>query len=159
MEVDQSNKIEQTERNTVLALSNDVSVTILLHRKDKRLLQEIFKRTGHSRFFPYFIFSALLAILLKEVLPKNKVRVDHEYGFYEQLILERTHAYLKLLGVKSRVEVEFGHVGKTSKVHGLASDVSVRGKKATIVAKLEEVLKLVFSNEKDQDPENRTRAT
>ncbi len=42
IEVDQSGKIEQTSYDTVLALTNGVSYTILLKKKDKRALEKIF---------------------------------------------------------------------------------------------------------------------
>ena len=49
IEVDQSGKIEATSRLAVLAFSNDKSGAVLLSAKDKRRLQERFRKIGTSR--------------------------------------------------------------------------------------------------------------
>lgn len=48
-EIDQSGKIEQTNKNTVLCLSNDKWDSVLILARTKRQIQEIFRRNGQIR--------------------------------------------------------------------------------------------------------------
>ena len=142
-QIDQSGKIEQTNLNTIIVLCNDNTTSVLFKRKSKRTLQEVFRNNKKQRFFPYLAFSALLAILLKLKLPRSRVIIDHEYLNYESLILERTNAYLKILGMKRHLYLQFGHVGKTSNAHNLASMVAKKKLKPSKTVTLEEILKLL----------------
>ena len=142
-QIDQSGKIEQTNLNTIIVLCNDNIASVIFKRKSKRALQKIFRDNKKQRFFPYLAFSALLAILLKANIPKSRVIIDHEYLNYEHLILERTHSYLKTLGVKHAPSLQFGHIGKTSSAHNLAAQIARKKLVASKEVLLEEILKLL----------------
>ena len=43
IEIDQSNKIEQTNKDTIIGLSNDKTFTVLIKAREKRKLQEELK--------------------------------------------------------------------------------------------------------------------
>lgn len=51
-QIDQSGKIEQTNKLTIVAFSNDKSGSVLLSASDKRVLQEIYRKAGKPRVFP-----------------------------------------------------------------------------------------------------------
>lgn len=142
-QIDQSGKIEQTDKNTILVMCNGSITSIVFKKQSKRILQQLFKTNKRQRFFPYLAFSALLAILLKIKTPTNKVIIDHEYLNFESLILERASAYLKILGIKRHLHLQFGHVGKTSNAHNLASMVTKKKLKPSKTVTLEEILKLL----------------
>ena len=152
-QIDQSGKIEQTNIKTVLAITNDTYFTVALSALDKRLLEQIFKQLKRPKLFPFLVFSALLAILIKKVQPKNKVVIDHEYSGRESLILERSIYYLTLLRQKPSPHLEFGHVGKLSKSHQLAHDVATGKKKNSYQASLKEIMRLIFHTKKIGNPE------
>jgi hypothetical protein len=151
-QIDQSGKIEDTAKDTVLGCANDSETALILRRQDKRMIQQIYRLAGHPRFFQYFVFSALLAILLKRVDPRKKVLLDREYPGYESLIEERTKFYLKLLGRKKNLHLTFGQIGKESSAHFLAHGIAIGRKSPTRVVKLEEILKLLLTTQKDRDP-------
>lgn len=143
-QIDQSGKIEQTSINTVVALVNSKRFSIVLRKKDKRILEETFKRIGKAKGYAYVVFAALLAVLLKLSGIKNRVVVDREYMGHENTIRERTLHFLKSLGSKSELVIDFGHVGKLSKAHNLAAKVGSKKVKPDKVVALEEVLELVL---------------
>ena len=150
-EIDQSNKIEQTERDTVIAISNDIKMTILLKRQHKRILQTTFRRHGRQRFFAYLTFSALVALLLKRAKPIHKVTIDQEYQGHEDLIIQKISFYLGRLKVNESPKIEFARIGKTSPAHKLAANITLRGKKANFIVKTEFLTKLIFNNKKDRE--------
>ena len=147
-EVDQSGKVEQTERNTVLACTNGKSVTILLKKSEKRALQSAFKRVGSQRIFPYLTFSALLALLIKKLGHFGRITVDNEYTGHERLVSQKTSEYLLVTGVKSRPVIVFSHVGKLSKAHNMAHEVAVKKKKPTFTVSAKEVFTLILGTKK-----------
>ncbi len=147
-QIDQSGKIEQTERHTVIACTNEVGMTILLKKREKRKLQKIFKMTDVQKLFAYLTFAALLAILIKEVNPKHKIIIDREYVGHERLIEEKMISYLQNLGAVTVPSVEFGHVGKTSLAHNLAHRVAVGKKVPTLVVDAKEVLNVILGIKK-----------
>ena len=53
IEINQSNKVEQTNKDTIIDVSNKKSFTILISRKIKRKLQEEFRKQGKPRLFTY----------------------------------------------------------------------------------------------------------
>jgi len=58
-QIDQSGKIEQTNKVTIVAFSNDKSGSVMLSASDKRALQEIYRKAGKPRVFPTQVFAAL----------------------------------------------------------------------------------------------------
>ncbi len=146
-QIDQSGKIEQTERHTIIALTNDTVISILLKRKEKRVLQRIFKIAGLQKSFPYIIFSILVALLFLKGSPKKKVTIDREYEGHEDFIEEQIILRIKQIGGK-KINFAFGHVGKLSKAHQLAYLVGVEKKKPDIVVTAKEVMKILFTTKK-----------
>lgn len=151
-QIDQSGKIEQTQVKTVVAITNGQGVAVVLSSSNKRLLEQMFKQSKRPRLFPFLVFSALLAILIKKSQPKNKVIIDREYTGQENLILERSHYYLGLLEIKPLPHLEFGHVGKLSKSHMFAHDVATGKKKNFYQVTLKEVMQLILGTKKIGNP-------
>lgn len=147
-QIDQSGKIEQTNRNTVIACTGDVEMTILLKKREKRKLQQVFKQTDNLKVFPYLIFAALLAILIKNLKPRKKIIIDKEYFGHEELIEDKIKAYLVELGESSLPQIEFGHVGKLSDAHNLAYRVARARTKPTLIVDSKEVMKVILGTKK-----------
>lgn len=114
-ELDQSGKIEDTARNTVLAFSNDHFGAITLSAKEKRKLQELFREIGAPKLFIYYVFSALIILLLKSQ-KISKIIIDIEYRGHEKTIESLVTKELKS-------EIEWKEIGKNSKAHNIAYKV------------------------------------
>ncbi|NMB92525.1 MAG: hypothetical protein GYA31_02795, partial [Parcubacteria group bacterium] len=122
-EIDQSGKIEQTNIDTIIALSNNVKGGVILNRKVKHQLQDYFRRNKKSRIFSYIVFSVCIAILLKELKIKQKVIVDLEYLGHNEFIRTHVCLYLKRLGIKHPTTIFFASIGKHSPADNLANKI------------------------------------
>lgn len=147
-QIDQSIKIEQTESDTILAISNDVKFAIRLKAKDKRLLQARFRASNEPSVFIYFVFAALVGILIKNVKPKQKILIDHEYLGHEDIIKLKLTQILQKQSIFT--EFEFGYVGKRSPAHDLAAKIATGKAKANKIITEKEILKFVYPKEKDR---------
>ncbi len=133
--IDQSGKIEQTNKNTVVAIANSIHATIILKAKDKRDLQDIYREAGKPRVFPVQVFSALTYLLIEKAkivegkIVEGIVYIDKEYPGHEDLI----KSYISQLIIKRgkvRLEPEnirFKLVGKTSNVHSVGYKAFKKG--------------------------------
>lgn len=147
-QIDQSGKIEQTERNTVIACINSQEITIFLKKSEKRKLQKVFISLEMKKFFSYLTFAALLALLIKKLKPKTKVIIDKEYFGHEELIEDKIKIYLEQLGEKSLPTIEWGHVGKASKAHNLAYLVAVAKRKPDLAVNAKELMEVILGTKK-----------
>ena len=128
IEIDQSNKIEQTNKNTIIGLSNDKTFTVLIKAKEKRKLQEEFRKQGKPRLFVYRTFIAGVVLLLKYAHSENlsRIIIDQEYFGKERLLksifLEMWSRYFDKIP-----EVNFERIGKKSGAHNI-SYLTMKGK-------------------------------
>lgn len=92
VEVDQSGKIEWTQKPTVLAFANGKHFSIFLSAQAKRaILKEVAnRRPNRSRtMHRLLVFATLLYILLKDHVDNiNLVKLDIEYTEHEATIRE-----------------------------------------------------------------------
>ena len=72
IEIDQSGRIEETNRDTILALPSDISFSIKINRRTKRKLLEYFRRQGKPRLFTIKVFSAGLYFLIAKYYKKSR---------------------------------------------------------------------------------------
>jgi len=122
-QVDQSGKIEATNKNTILCLSNDKWIAVKIEAKTKRQLQEIFRRNGQPRNFVLFTFSAGQSILFDRSQHVSRVIVDREYYGKEGIIKKLIH---EMLAQRERsLEIHFDNLGKKALAHHRAYAVAV----------------------------------
>lgn len=152
VEIDQSGKIEQTNLDTIIALSNDKKFSVLLNKKNKRILEKNFKKLGKLKSYSFVVFAALIAILLKLTKIKNKIIIDQEYKSHENTIHEKILHFLRDLGEENDLTIEFGRVGKLSRAHDLAAKVGNKKVKADKTISLEEILELVLELDHQKRP-------
>ncbi len=145
IEIDQSGKIEQTSKNTILCLSNKKWYAVLIPKRAKRQLQEIFRRNGQIRNFILFTFCAGLAILLRNSHPKSKVTIDEEYYGKSAVIKNILGQMLK--GIHPEIPLAFACIGKTSPAHLLAKEVFKGRKEATVTLDANQILKQIKKTE------------
>lgn len=151
--IDQSNKIEQTEKDTIMALSNGVKFTILIRAKDKRVIQNEFRIRGRPKNFILFTFSILLIFLLKKVKPVVPIVIDLEYKDGEKIIWDRLIEYSRSLDYKlNRSLISFKSVGKRSPAHRLAGKVSAGKQNPDLRVGTQEILEVIFPKKKIGHP-------
>lgn len=151
IEIDQSGKIEQTQWNTILALSNEVKYVIVLNKKTKRKLQTLFRNRNKPRTFVYQTFAALLALIFREVKPKSKVIVDLEYHGQQDLLKIQILEYVGRLKIKPIPVFDFGLVGKNSLAHHLAEKVAYKKRKADKIISINEITNLIWPIKNDRE--------
>lgn len=143
-EVDQSIKIEQTERDTILAIANGSNFAIVLKREDKRFLQKIFRERGEPRVFIYFVFAAMLTILLVETKIAESIVIDQEYLSHEDLIKLKLKKFLRDQKKESLFDnISFGLIGKKSPAHSYAAKILSGKIKPQKIVKLQNLLNII----------------
>ena len=143
IQINQSNKIEKTDKDTIIGLANSETYTVLVKRKIKRKLQEDFRKKGKSRLFVYRTFIATVVLLIKyaKVEDISKIIIDLEYYGLDKLLksmfLEMWSRFFSEIP-----EVSFERVGKKSKVHHICY-FTMKGKyKVNKVLDYEEIKRL-----------------
>jgi hypothetical protein len=144
VEIDQSGKIEDTSKPTVIAFANEISRAILIPAKVKRQIQEVFRRQGKPRLFVYRTFAAGIFLLIKDYLPKIKIQniiVDTEYTGHEKQTKEIIIELIRRYNLPEP-NIYFQRIGDEPKVHYAAYDVFSKKEKADKVASFEEIVAL-----------------
>ena len=134
-EIDQSGKIEQTEKHTVLAFSNGTKGAVILSAKNKRRLQEMFRQIGAPRIFVDYVFAALLAILLKSCKAQT-VTVDLEYPKSTKIIESLIDPFVK-------AEIRWDYIGKNSAAHDIAYKVYTEKLRVGRMVSVREIWRIV----------------
>lgn len=150
IEIDQSNKVERLEKDTILAFSNQRQYAICIPSLvKKQVFLQLQTRGKDRKNVQLWLFSAGVFLLIKPYLPMIIKRceiivIDTEYTSHDanikSMILRHCHnAGLNL----STDQVRFEQIGKSSGAHKLAYDIQ-RGKaKANKQIRLEEMLELM----------------
>lgn len=148
VEVDQSIRIDNTRKATVLAFSNHFSKAVEVTAKTKRRLLKILRqqgKTGHTIYVD--IFAATLFLLLRNHLDQlTEIIIDTEFlGSQQQAqITERLVHYAKSHGLSIRsYQVSFHQITKNSAAHELAIAVHRNEKEANEKVDYQDILKLV----------------
>lgn len=85
-QIDQSGKIEQTEKNTVIAYANGNQYAVMIPKKLKRKIQEAFRIHGMTSLFIYILFSIGVFYLLKPLRQNTQITIDIEYPGKDKLL-------------------------------------------------------------------------
>ena len=145
IEIDQSGKIENTNRNTIIAFSNDISSSILITGKDKREIQRIFREAKKPRIFVYRLFATLIFILIKKHIRRiNQVTIDLEYPGKSYLI--KNYLYQEIRKIKPNFPAEnivFKRIGKKSKAHYVAYGIAIGKKLPNKIVSIKEISKFI----------------
>ena len=144
--IDQSWKIEDTSKHTVIASSNSKSFSVLIPANDKKKLQELFRDAKKPRIFVYKTFSILVFCLIKNHLKDlDSIEIDKEYPEREDLIKD---FLLQMIWNKQsnfdKNKIRFVNVTKRSKSHKLAYSVFRKKKKPNKVVSYKDVLRYLL---------------
>lgn len=120
--IDQSGKIEDTAKDTVLALSNHHQYAVLIHKKTKRQIQEQFRQLGLTKLYIYHLFSVGIFYLLKSLPQPTEVTIDLEYFGKDKIILSLIEKLFTEYQIPGH-HITFARIGNKPKVHYAAKDV------------------------------------
>lgn len=121
IEIDQSGKIENTNRKTVIAFSNGTNGAVVISAKDKKAIQKYFRKIGKPRLFVHITFVALIYLMIKSSLKNNdQIIIDREYPGYDDLITLLLKNLLKSGINRKRISVSIDQIGRKSPAHDLA---------------------------------------
>lgn len=137
--IDQSGKIEDTAKNTVIAYSNATQKSVFISGKTKRKLQEAFRLRGFSRLFIYYTFAVGIYYLIKDFRTKQSIIIDVEYQKKDRIILQIIEKLLKINVSPSHV-IRFSRIGNRPRVHYAAHDVFVGKKRADCILHFDEIM-------------------
>ncbi len=148
VEIDQSGKIEHSNRLTVIAYANNgKSKSLLISGPEKQLLLTLARQLDWpQKTFIFKIFAALIFVLIKDDL-LTSVTIDHEYPGHEGTIKNVLLSLFEKAHTKPPV-IRFGHIGKVSPAHVVAIDVFRRTRKADYIVTAKEVLQLLYLDTK-----------
>ena len=147
--IDQSGKVEDTSKNTVLAFSNRINGSILIKAVEKRKLLQMFREQNRPKIFTFQLFSILIyELLVKYKIKNHTVFIDIEYPGQNDLIKSYIIQLInKFKGVEiTNHDIHFVLVGKQSKVHKIAI-TSFRKSKAEYSVLSKDILtKIILRN-------------
>lgn len=146
-EIDQSGKVEDTNKLTVVAYANGKIKSVKIGSSEKQKLLAAMRILDYPKHnYVYKIFAALIYFLLADE-SVDFVVIDREYTGHEESI---TGVLTQLLNknCKNIPTIRFGNVGKSSPAHKAALDVFRGKKEADFVVSAKEVLGLLYGRQK-----------
>lgn len=114
-QIDQSIKIENTNKTSYVCLSNGKILISSISAKDKRELKLYFRELEKPLIFKIFTFSVLCAKIIIKVKP-GSVIIDQEYPGHARQIKSFIVQILQIEHVNEPV-ISFFEVGKSSPAH------------------------------------------
>jgi len=125
-EVDQSIKMDDLARDTVLAIANGISYAIVIPANVKRAVMQRLRAKGKSHAaVAIYAFAIGLYFLLRNVIRQvDQITIDVEYTGREAEIKNTLVAYLRRdVPHFDPTRILFRHVGKRSPAHHLAIEI------------------------------------
>lgn len=121
IEIDQSNKIEETNKNTIIGMSNGKAFAVLIKGRAKRKLKEEFRKAGKQNLFKFRVFIAGVVLMIKYSGLKgiSEVVIDEEYtgkdNMLRSMFLEMWKRYFEKAPI-----VRVDNIGRKSGAHAAA---------------------------------------
>lgn len=144
VEIDQSGKIEDTSKDTILAFSNKIWSAIVIPAKVKRQIQEIFRRQGKPKIFVFRTFAAGIILLIKNYQKQiTDVQIDTEYPGNEAVIKDIVVQMLREQGIPEP-NIYFGRIGKKSMAHHRGYAVAIGKLEPERKVELDDLVKIAI---------------
>lgn len=143
IEIDQSGKVEETNRITVIAFSNHITKAVVIPAAVKRECIERLRRGGRNKqTFVFQIFAAGIFCLIEEHIHQlERIIIDTEYpgreGDIKGMLL---NAIFRIRPDFPKQSIVFSQVGKKSGSHFKAYGVFTGKQKADRRLTLEDIL-------------------
>lgn len=138
-DADQSIRIEETNRDTIIAIANtEQSFAIKIPRRAKRQVFEYFRRKGiPKQFAPRTFASAIIIALQKSKFQIQDLVIDIEYPGYEKEIINWISKSFP------HIAIYFTEIGKKSPAHYAAYGVFIKKRRANSVVSARELLTFI----------------
>jgi len=144
VEVDQSGKIEDTSKDTILAFANGIKFSLLIPATVKRQCVQVLRDNGLSGQTLYFqLYATGLFFLLRgHIQYLLRVVLDNEYIGQEGQIKQHLYNLLQRTGINiEKEQVHFTSVGKKSPAHILALSIFRGQSSADLTLTAEDLLR------------------
>jgi hypothetical protein len=143
IQIDQSGKLEDTNRPTVVGYSNGDNKTVIMSANEKKKLQKYFRNINKPKMYIYTTFSILIYTLIHRKKKISEVIIDREYPGQEALI--KNLLLTRLFKSKCELDkqsISFDEIGKSANVHAIVWK-SYRAKKADSKLVAKDIIKLI----------------
>jgi hypothetical protein len=150
IEIDQSIKIENTNKTTYVAFSNSINHVVSVSSREKKKIQTFFRKSGKRRLFVIFTFTAIVFLLIRDYLKEGMtVIIDKEYLGYEKLIAQKLKEFIDENTRRKNYRILFSLIGKKSRAHIVAYD-AFRGREKVKTKSIssEDIIKIISKNMK-----------
>jgi len=136
IEIDQSVKIENTNRKTIIAFStadSSMQGAAVISARDKKLIQTYFRSIKKPRLFIYITFVVLIFLMVKDTIKGyDQIVIDREYPGYDNFIIQTLRNLLAEQKIKN-VSISISQIGRKSPAHDLAwNELQLRVQKIAI---------------------------
>jgi len=145
IEIDQSGKIENTSKNTIVAFSNNIFGSIFISAHDKREIQKIFRGAGRSKIFVYKLFAILIFIILEKHFRNiSQIIIDDEYPGKGYLIKNFLFQEISKINPNFPVHnIAIKRIGKKSRAHYVAYGAATGRKLPDRRVNIKEILRFI----------------
>ncbi|MBI4022175.1 MAG: hypothetical protein HY372_02365 [Candidatus Andersenbacteria bacterium] len=143
--IDQSVKIENTNRATAIGLSNRIQFVVRIPAAVKKHLQREFRRRGKRRLFVFrtFIAGVVLTLQHAPLHGRSSVVIDLEYPGLEKVLYSMFFEMWSRISTDMPV-IEFRRVGKRSKAHEVSHKTATGQRTADKTISYEEIRPLAL---------------
>lgn len=146
-EIDQSGKVEDTRKLTVVCFANGKAKTLLISAKEKRKALSAMRNLNKpKRTFIFRIFAGLLFLLIKDEDIRTIV-IDEEYPEHEATIKFILLNLFEKFG-KASPAIFFQRIGKKSQAHIVALLVFQGKKRPDLIATAKDLFALFYGKSK-----------
>jgi|SRR3972149_10528962 len=134
MIIDQSGRIEETNRHTIIAIADkNKGYTVKIPPSAKKELLKVFRKIGKPKVFPVVIFAdAIFISLIRSKLSPQILVIDIEYPGHESTIKNIILTYCRKFKIPVP-EIYFSKIGKKDPAHVLAWNTFKGNQKADTV--------------------------
>lgn len=147
-EIDQSGKIEETRKPTVLAFCNSKQGAVIIVSREKKLIQKFFRQINKPRLFAYLGFTALIYLLIKDhIRNRDQIIIDREYPGFEKFIKQKLKEIINENKRLKDLEISISQIDKKSQAHIIAYDGLAKRSKIKIRTVLaRDVIRVIKKN-------------
>lgn len=140
IEIDQSGKLEDTHKPTVISFSGEKDKTLIIFSTEKQKTQKYFRKINKPTVYVYVTFAILICLLLKNERSIGEIVIDREYPGKEPDIKNYLLQFLRKSGREmDKRDISFHELGKEAKAHKIAIS-SYRKKRANLKIKFGDIL-------------------